>query len=75
MFKAQGLAMPNPRTTSSTERPESVVSGEAATRGPRRVGASEQGTSARALHEAVGEPMLAQGGDAHHRPRRSGSSR
>jgi bifunctional non-homologous end joining protein LigD len=41
------------------ERPESVVSGRQATRGPRRVGASEQGKSARALQEAVGEPMLA----------------
>jgi bifunctional non-homologous end joining protein LigD len=41
------------------ERPESVVSGRQATRGPRRVGASEKGASARALQEAVGEPMLA----------------
>jgi bifunctional non-homologous end joining protein LigD len=41
-------------------RPESVVSGRRGTRGPRRVGASEKGTSARALHELVGEPMLAQ---------------
>jgi bifunctional non-homologous end joining protein LigD len=41
------------------ERPESVVSGVAATRGPRRVGASEKGKSARALVEAMGEPMRA----------------
>lgn len=41
------------------ERPESVVSGRQGTRGPRRVGASQTGTSPRALHEATGEPMLA----------------
>jgi bifunctional non-homologous end joining protein LigD len=41
------------------ERPESVVSGRAATRGPRRVGASEQGLSAQSLLQAVGEPALA----------------
>jgi bifunctional non-homologous end joining protein LigD len=41
------------------ERPESVVSGRAATRGPRRVGASEQGMSAQSLLKAVGEPALA----------------
>jgi bifunctional non-homologous end joining protein LigD len=41
------------------ERPESIVSGRQATRGPRRVNASEQGASARALHDAMGEPMLA----------------
>jgi bifunctional non-homologous end joining protein LigD len=42
-----------------TERPESIVSGDQATRGPRRVGASAQGKSAAALHEAVGGPQLA----------------
>jgi bifunctional non-homologous end joining protein LigD len=42
-----------------TERPESIVSGRQATRGPRRVNASEQGSSARGLHDAMGEPMLA----------------
>jgi bifunctional non-homologous end joining protein LigD len=41
------------------ERPESVVSGRQGMRGPRRVGASETGTSPRALLEVVGEPMLA----------------
>ena len=41
------------------ERPESVVSGRAATRGPRRVGASEQGKSARALLEFAGDLALA----------------
>ncbi len=41
------------------ERPESIVSGRQATRGPRRVGASPEGSSARALHDTVGEPMLA----------------
>ena len=49
----------NPAYDVVAERPESVVSGRQATRGPRRVGASEQGTSARALHEAMGAPMLA----------------
>ena len=42
-----------------TQRPESIVSGRQAMRGPRRVSASEQGESARALHDAVGGPMLA----------------
>jgi bifunctional non-homologous end joining protein LigD len=42
------------------ERPESVVSGRQGMRGPRRVGASEQGVSARSLRELIGEPMLAQ---------------
>jgi bifunctional non-homologous end joining protein LigD len=41
------------------ERPESIASGRVATRGPLRVGASEPGKSAKALHEAAGEPMLA----------------
>ncbi|HEY1695080.1 MAG TPA: DNA ligase D [Polyangiaceae bacterium] len=58
MFKAKD-AHANPAYDVVTERPESVVSGRQATRGPRRVGPSEQGRSAKALHEAVGEPMLA----------------
>ena len=41
------------------DRPESLVSGRLATRGPRRVGASEHGKSARSLLEAVGELALA----------------
>ncbi|HEY8041890.1 MAG TPA: DNA polymerase ligase N-terminal domain-containing protein, partial [Polyangiaceae bacterium] len=58
MFKAKdGHA--NPAYDVVAERPESVVSGRQATRGPRRVGASEQGKNARALHDTVGEPMLA----------------
>ena len=57
-FKAKD-ARANPAYDVVTERPESVVSGRQATRGPRRVGASEQGTSAKALHETVGDPMLA----------------
>jgi bifunctional non-homologous end joining protein LigD len=40
-------------------RPESVVSGKSATRGPRRVGASPAGRSVVALLETVGEPMRA----------------
>ena len=58
MFKAKdGHA--NAKYDVVTERPESVVSGRQGTRGPLRVGASEKGTSARALHAMVGEPMLA----------------
>jgi bifunctional non-homologous end joining protein LigD len=58
MFKAKdGHA--NAKYDVVTERPESVVSGRQGTRGPLRVGASEQGKSAHALHEIVGEPMLA----------------
>jgi bifunctional non-homologous end joining protein LigD len=49
----------NPAYDVVAERPESVVSGRQGTRGPRRVGASETGQSARALLTAVGEPMLA----------------
>ena len=37
------------------ERPESVVTGRAATRGPARVGASPKGKSAGALLDAIGE--------------------
>ncbi len=58
MFKAKD-AHANPAYDVVTERPQSVVSGRQATRGPRRVGASEKGTSARALKDIVGEPMLA----------------
>ncbi len=58
MFKAKdGHA--NAKYDVVAERPESVVSGRQGTRGPLRVGASEKGKSARALHELVGEPMLA----------------
>jgi bifunctional non-homologous end joining protein LigD len=59
MFKAKDRQA-NPAYDVVVERPESVVSGRQATRGPRRVGASAQGSSARALHDLVGEPMLAQ---------------
>jgi bifunctional non-homologous end joining protein LigD len=58
LFKAKD-AHANPAYDVVAERPESVVSGHVATRGPLRVGASEPGKSARALHEAAGEPMLA----------------
>jgi bifunctional non-homologous end joining protein LigD len=58
MFKAKD-SFANPAYDVVTERPESIVSGHQATRGPRRVGASVQGKSAAALHEAVGEPQLA----------------
>jgi bifunctional non-homologous end joining protein LigD len=61
MFKAQD-AHASPTYDVVADRPESVVSGDVATRGPGRVGASDKGKSARALKEAVGEPMLAQGG-------------
>src|SRR5579883_2105504 len=52
LFKAKD-ARANPAYDVVTERPESVESGRQATRGPRRVGASEQGTSARTLHEVT----------------------
>jgi bifunctional non-homologous end joining protein LigD len=45
-----------------TERPESIVSGKSATRGPRRVGASNEGESARSLLTLIGEPMAASNG-------------
>jgi bifunctional non-homologous end joining protein LigD len=57
-FKAKDR-LANPRYDVVAERPESVVSGRQGTRGPKRVGASEQGRSPRALLDAVGEPMLA----------------
>jgi bifunctional non-homologous end joining protein LigD len=58
MFKAKD-ARANASYDVIVERPESVVSGHVATRGPRRVGASAQGKSPRALMEAVGEFALA----------------
>ena len=58
LFKAKD-ARANPAFDVIAERPESVVSGRAATRGPQRVGALEQGKSARALLQFVGEPALA----------------
>jgi bifunctional non-homologous end joining protein LigD len=58
MFKAKD-SFANSAYDVVAERPESVVSGDRATRGPLRVGASESGRSARALREAVGEPELA----------------
>jgi bifunctional non-homologous end joining protein LigD len=58
LFKARD-PYANPAYDVVTARPESIVSGHQATRGPRRVGASSSGTSARALHETVGEPQLA----------------
>ena len=58
MFKAKD-ARADAKYDVVAERPESVVSGRQATRGPLRVGASEKGKSARGLLEAVGEPMLA----------------
>jgi bifunctional non-homologous end joining protein LigD len=58
MFKAKD-ARANPGYDVIADRPGSVVSGRLATRGPRRVGASEHGKSARALLEAVGGPALA----------------
>lgn len=58
MFKARD-AHADPTHDVVAERPDSVVSGRAATRGPRRVGASEQGKSARALFDAVGDVALA----------------
>ncbi len=63
MFKAKDAAA-NPRYDVVAERPESVVTGRQATRGPLRVGASESGASAAALLAAVGEPALATAGVA-----------
>jgi bifunctional non-homologous end joining protein LigD len=57
-FKAKD-AHANPAYDVLAERPESVVSGRLATRGPQRVGASERGTSALALLELVGDLALA----------------
>ncbi len=58
LFKAKDDRA-NPAYDVVVERPESVVSGRAGTRGPRRIGASERGKSARALLEFVGELSLA----------------
>jgi bifunctional non-homologous end joining protein LigD len=58
MFKAKD-ALADPGFDVVAERPESVVSGRVATRGPRRVGASEKGASAHKLFDAVGQPLLA----------------
>jgi bifunctional non-homologous end joining protein LigD len=57
-FKAKD-AQANPEFDVVAERPDSVVSGREATRGPQRVHASEQGQSARALKETVGDLALA----------------
>ena len=57
-FKAKDR-LANAKYDVVAERPESVVSGRQGTRGPKRVGASEQGRNPRALLDAVGEPMLA----------------
>jgi bifunctional non-homologous end joining protein LigD len=58
MFKAKDV-LADPGFDVVAERPESVVSGRVATRGPRRVGASEKGASAHKLFDAVGQPLLA----------------
>ncbi len=54
MFKAKDATADKARDIVS-ERPESVISGKSATRGPRRSGASPVGRSARALLEATGD--------------------
>jgi len=58
LFKAKD-AQANAAYDVVVDRPESVVSGRQATRGPLRSGASERGKSPRALREAVGDPQLA----------------
>jgi len=58
LFKARD-ATADPRYDVVAERPESIVSGRLATRGPRRSGASEEGKSAGGLLEALGGPALA----------------
>lgn len=60
-FKAQDAFADKGRDI-LTERPESLVSGKTATRGPRRIGASEVGESAQSLLKTVGEPMKAEHG-------------
>ena len=52
-FKARD-AHARPSYDVVAERPESIMSGRVATRGPRRAGPSERGKSARALLDAVG---------------------
>jgi bifunctional non-homologous end joining protein LigD len=54
MFKAKD-ADGDPARDIVTERPESVLTGHRATRGPRRVSASPAGTRARALIDATGD--------------------
>src|SRR5205085_1303263 len=54
MFKAKDDTA-DPKRDIVGERPESIVSGKSATRGPQRVGASSSGKSASALLHAVGE--------------------
>ena len=58
MFKAKD-ASAKPGYDVVAERPESIVSGRVATRGPERVGASDKGASAHALYESVGDLALA----------------
>lgn len=58
LFKAKDAAA-DPRYDVIAERPESILSGRVATRGPRRAGASQEGKSAKALLDAVGGPALA----------------
>jgi bifunctional non-homologous end joining protein LigD len=58
LFKAKDTQA-DPSYDVISARPESIVSSRRATRGPQRAGASEQGSSARALYAAVGEPALA----------------
>jgi bifunctional non-homologous end joining protein LigD len=58
LFKAKD-ALADPGRDIVLERPESIRSGKTATRGPRRVGASQAGKSAKALLDVVGAPMLA----------------
>ena len=58
MFKAKD-AFADAGRDIVAERPESIVSGKTATRGPRRVGASPSGKSARTLLANVGEVALA----------------
>jgi bifunctional non-homologous end joining protein LigD len=57
-FKAQDKFADKKRDI-VVERPESIVSGKSATRGPRRVGASKEGESARSLLTLIGDPMHA----------------
>jgi bifunctional non-homologous end joining protein LigD len=58
LFKARD-ASADPAYDVVAARPESIVSGHIATRGPRRASASESGTSARGLRDVVGDPALA----------------
>jgi bifunctional non-homologous end joining protein LigD len=58
LFKARD-ADANPAYDVVADRPESVVSGRLATRGPLRVGASESGKSAQTLFATVGSVALA----------------